>query len=128
MQAIYGYLIHLLSGIALLGVFVAIYTKITPFDEVALIRQGTTAAALSFVGAMLGFSLTLAASILINDTYLMFLFWAACAGVVQLLAYALLSRVIPQMNEALSQNNVAMGALMGGVSVVVGMINAACLS
>ena len=40
-----AYALHLLSGVMLLAVFFAIYTKVTPFDEVALIRQGNAAAA-----------------------------------------------------------------------------------
>ena len=39
-----------------------------------------------------------------------------------------LTRMLPQMNEAIENNNVAMGGLMGALSLMVGMINAACLS
>lgn len=128
MSQFYSYVAYLLSAVALLAVFVAAYTHLTPFREIQLIREGRLAPALSLGGAMLGFSLTLASSIQHNDSLGMFLVWAASAMVVQALAYALLSRAIPRMAEALEADNVAMGALMGSVAVVVGVINAACLS
>ncbi|WP_432723546.1 DUF350 domain-containing protein [Jeongeupia wiesaeckerbachi] len=128
MLPLYSYLIYLLSGLALVALFAAVYTRVTPFAEIALIRQGCLAAALSFGGALLGFSFTVAASAVIHASYPMFLLWAATAALVQLVAYSVLSRLLPQMNQALIENNVAMGALMGSVSLTVGVINAACLS
>ena len=35
--------------------FAAVYLKVTPFDELALIRDGNAAATLSFGGALIGF-------------------------------------------------------------------------
>lgn len=123
-----NYAAYLLSAFALLGVFAVAYTRLTPYDEIGLIRAGKLAPAISLGGALIGFSLTLASSIQHNDTLLMFAVWAVSAMVVQALAYALLARAIPRMAECLADDNVAMGALMGCVSLVVGLINAACLS
>lgn len=123
-----NYAAYLLSAFALLGVFAAAYIRLTPYDEIGMIREGKLAPALSLGGALLGFSLTLASSIQHNDTLMMFAAWAASAMVVQALAYALLARAVPRMAEALAEDNIAMGALMGSVALVVGLINAACLS
>ena len=46
---IYNYIIYLLASLAMIGVFSLIYTKITPYDELKMIREGQTAAACSFV-------------------------------------------------------------------------------
>jgi len=124
----YSYLLHLLSGCVLLAAFFAIYTKITPFNEIALIRQGNMAAAVSLLGAGVGFCLTVTSSIVHNDTFWMFLIWSIGAMLVQSAAYAFLTRVLPQMDQAIEANNLAMGILMGSLSLMVGMINAACLS
>lgn len=124
----YAYAIHLLSGFVLAGVFFGIYTKITPFDEVALIKQGNIAAALSLAGALLGFSLTLWSSILHNDTFFLFLVWGIGAMIVQALCYAVISRSLPEMARAIEANNAAMGGLMGTASLSIGIINAACIS
>ena len=124
----YAYALHLLSGCALLAVFFAVYTKITPFNEVALIREGNAAAALSLAGAGVGFCLAVVSSILHNDTFWLFFIWSLGALLVQTAAYAFLARMLPQMSAAIEANNVAMGGLMGALSIMVGMINAACLS
>lgn len=128
MLAFFNYTAYLLSAFALLGVFALAYTRLTPYDEIALIREGRLAPAISLGGALLGFTLTLSSSIQHNDSLMMFVVWAASAMVVQALAYALLARAIPRMAEALAEDNVAMGTLMGSVSLVFGLINAACLS
>jgi putative membrane protein len=123
-----AYALHLLSGFALLAAFFGIYTKVTPFNEIALIRQGNAAAALSLSGAGIGFCLTVVSSIVHNETFWMFFIWSLGAMLVQTAAYAFLTRMLPTMNQAIEANNVAMGGLMGAMSLMVGMINAACLS
>ena len=43
------------ASVLLLAAFLALYTLITPIREWQLIRQGNVAAAVSLVGAMIGF-------------------------------------------------------------------------
>lgn len=128
MQPFFFYPAYLLAACALLAVFLFVYTRVTPYREVELIRAGKLAPAISLGGALIGFSLTLASSVQHNDSLIMFIVWALAAMVVQVLAYALLSRAIAGMAEALEADNVAMGALMGSVALAVGLVNAACLS
>lgn len=128
MQPFYFYAAYLLAASVLLVVFVLAYSRMTPYREIDLIRAGKLAPAISLGGALLGFSLTLAASIQHNDSLPMFVIWALAAMIVQALVYALLSRTIAGMAAALEADNVAMGALMGSASLAVGLVNAACLS
>ncbi|WP_144107233.1 DUF350 domain-containing protein [Paraburkholderia sp. BCC1886] len=128
MNDAFSYGIHLLSAFVLILIFAAVYLKVTPFDELGLIREGNVAALLSFAGALLGFCLTLASSIAHNSTLMLVLIWALGAMVVQVITYALLTRLLPGMNEAIESRNTAMGGLMGTASLVVGIINAACLT
>ena len=53
-QDIINYFIHLVAGLLLVSVFVLVYTRITPYDELKLIRQGCISAAVSFGGDPLG--------------------------------------------------------------------------
>lgn len=128
MEALYSYLLHLLSGLLMVAVFVVVYLRVTPLAELALIRQGILAPALSLGGAILGFSFTVASGIVHNSRYELFLGWALVGLLVQLITYALLARALPRLAEQLAGNNVAAGAFAGILSVVVGVINAACLS
>ncbi|ASL46446.1 hypothetical protein bAD24_III03605 [Burkholderia sp. AD24] len=124
----FSYGIHLLSAFVLILGFAAVYLKVTPFDELALIREGNVAALLSFAGALVGFCLTLASSIAHNSTLVLVLIWAFGAMIVQVVTYAVLTRLLPGMNHAIETRNNAMGGLMGAASLVVGIINAACLT
>ncbi|PQV46462.1 DUF350 domain-containing protein [Paraburkholderia sp. BL21I4N1] len=124
----FSYGIHLLSAFVLILGFAAVYLKVTPFDELALIREGNVAALLSFAGALIGFCLTLASSIAHNSTLVLVLIWAFGAMIVQVATYAVLTRLLPGMNHAIETRNNAMGGLMGAASLVVGIINAACLT
>ncbi|KVM83422.1 DUF350 domain-containing protein [Burkholderia stagnalis] len=128
MNSAFSYAVHLLSAFVLLLAFAAVYLKVTPFDELALIRDGNVAAMLSFGGALVGFCLALASSIAHNSTLGAVVMWAVGAMLVQVLTYAGLTRMMPGMNHAIEDRNAAMGGLMGTASLVVGIINAACLT
>ncbi len=128
MQQIANYFLNLMSGMALLGGFFFVYSKFTPYDEVQLIRKGNRAAACALCGALIGFCLTVASSILHNDNIYLFLAWAAGGMAVQLAVYVLLARTVGYVDQAITDDNVAMGTLLGGISIAVGIINAACMS
>jgi putative membrane protein len=126
--AILNYLIHLLLAAGLLIVFFIIYTRVTPYNEVLLIRQGNQAAALSLGGALLGFSATIASSLMHTADYQQFFAWAFGAMVVQLLAYVVTTRLLRMSKDQIESNNSAFGGLLGAISLSIGAINAACIS
>ena len=128
MPAILNYLIHLLLAAGLLIVFFIIYTRVTPYNEVLLIRQGNQAAALSLGGALLGFSATIASSLMHTADYQQFFAWAFGAMVVQLLAYGVTTRLLRMSKDQIESNNSAFGGLLGAISLSIGAINAACIS
>ncbi|AKU23212.1 DUF350 domain-containing protein [Massilia sp. MB5] len=128
MYAILNYLIHLFLAAILLGVFFKAYTWMTPYDEVLLIRQGNHAAALSLGGALIGFSLTIASSLLHTANYQQFFAWAGGAMVVQALAYAVTTRLLRMAKDQIEADNSAFGGLLGAISLSIGGINAACIS
>ena len=126
--AILNYLIHLILAAALLIAFFIIYTRVTPYNEVLLIRQGNHAAALSLGGALLGFSATIASSLMHTADYQQFFAWAFGAMVVQLLAYVVTTRLLRMSKDQIESNNSAFGGLLGAIALSIGAINAACIS
>lgn len=128
MTAIANYVIHLALAAVLVLIFFIVYTKITPFDEILLIRQGNNAAMLSLGGALIGFSLTVASAIIHTSDYREFAAWAAGALVVQVLAYTITSRLLRMSKDHIESGNTAYGGLLGAISLSVGAINAACIS
>ncbi len=125
-QQLLSYLLYLGAGLVMLSLFLVLYERITPISEFRLIREGCVAAVLSLGGATVGFSFSIASSVLHSNDFAMFTFWAICAAVVQLLAYWGATRLVPDAGEALENNNIAVGGLFGAISVAVGIISAAC--
>jgi putative membrane protein len=128
MHPVVTYLIYMASALAMLGVFTLVYTAVTRYKEFELIREGNIAAALSYGGALVGFSFTLCSSIAIHASYAMFLLWGLVAMLVQLVVYVGVSQTVRGMNEAIEENNIAMGGLIGSISIAAGIVNAACLT
>ena len=128
MPAILNYLMHLLTAAALGLAFFFIFTRITPFDEVLLIRQGNRAAAFSLGGALIGFSITLSSALLHTADYYQFFGWAAGAMVVQVLVYAVATSLLHMAKDQIEADNSAFGALLGSISLSIGLINAGCIS
>ncbi|MGE8637237.1 MAG: DUF350 domain-containing protein [Achromobacter sp.] len=122
------YLIYIVSALVMLGIFTAVYTAVTRYKEFELIREGNIAAVLSYGGALVGFSFTLCSSIAVHASFVMFLVWGVAAMVVQIVVYVVVAQAIRGMNEAIEQNNIAMGGLIGAISLSAGVVNAACLT
>jgi putative membrane protein len=127
-NAILNYVVHLLLAALLLTAFFVAYTKLTPFDEILLIRQGNHAAALSLGGALLGFSATVTSSLLHTSNYQEFFAWTFGAMVVQVLAYAITTRLLRMSKDQIEADNSAFGGLLGAISLSIGAINAGCIS
>ncbi len=128
LEQLTSYATHLLVSMILLALFIWVYTKLTPHDEFKLIRGGNTAAVFSMGGPLLGFCLTLASSLMHNDSLAKFLIWALLAMVVQIITFVVVERAFPRASQHIESNNTAMGAFVGATSLAVGIVNAACLS
>ena len=56
-----------LTAVVLLGVFAVLYELVTPYNELALIREGNAAAAITLGGAIIGFALPIAVSVAVSQ-------------------------------------------------------------
>jgi putative membrane protein len=128
LQGLPDFLIWFATALTLLVVFLAVYARITRHDEWALLKAGNSAAAVSLMGAALGFALPLASVIAHAADFFDLLVWAAVAMIVQLLGYFLVYVVRHDVSAAIARGEMASAVLVGGGSVVLGLINAACLT
>ena len=119
---------HFASSLAFLFLFIAVYIRITPYKEIALIREGNTAAAASLSGAVLGYSIALASSVAHSIDLLDMLVWGAIALCVQLLAFFATKLMLPDLIKDVPENKLASGIFLGAISLGMGILNAACQS
>lgn len=128
MPAILNYLLHLATAVAMVMAFFVIYTRMTPFDEVHLVREGNHAAAISLAGTLLGFSVTIASALVHTDDYYEFFGWAGGAMVVQILVFNVATRLLRMSKDQIEADNSAFGGLLGAISFSIGLINAGSIS
>ena len=120
--------IYFASAIILLALFLTIYTRLTPQHEWTLIRQGNMTAALSMGGALLGFVLPLASVIIGSLSLVDMLVWGVVALIVQLLVFAALRLLVPDLPARITNNEAAAGILSAAFSIGIGLLNAACMT
>ena len=116
------------TALALVAVFLRVYTWVTPYREVALIRQGNVAAALSLSGALLGFVIPLASAIAHSVAWWDMLLWGGVALVVQLLWYFAVRILVPNLARDIPAGKTAQGLFLGAGSLAVGILNAASMT
>jgi putative membrane protein len=126
--AILNYLLHLSLAAMLVLVFFLVYTAITPFDEVKLIRGGNRAAALSLSGALIGFALPVSSALMHTADYQQFLTWAGIAMVLQIAVYGITTALLKMARDQIEADNAAFGGLLGAISISIGVINAGGIS
>ncbi|MBL8993953.1 MAG: DUF350 domain-containing protein [Spirochaetia bacterium] len=119
---------YLGAGVGLTGAFLLIYTLITPYKEMSLIRSGNVAAAVSLSGALFGFLIPLGSAITHSVSLPDMLVWGGVALVTQLLAYLLARIVIPGIAKDIPEGKVSVGVFLGAISLAIGMLDAACMS
>ncbi len=117
----------LFSAIALLGAFFFAYIAVTPYNELALIRAGNEAAAISLGGAVIGFALPIAVSVAVSHNLYAMLGWGIVAGAVQIAAFIAARLALPQLTEAIPQGRRAAGIFLAALAIGAGILNAGCL-
>ena len=115
-------------SLAFVAAFLAIYVRITPYREIALIRSGNAAAALSLSGSLLGFVLPLASAVVQSVNPWDMALWAAIALAVQLLVYFAVRMLVPDLGRQIPDGKIAAGIFLGVSSLAAGVLNAACMT
>lgn len=128
LHLLFAFASYFLTSIAMVLVFLFIYTRITPHNEWRLIKENNLAATWGFIGALLGYIIPLA-SVAINSVNLLdYLLWGAVALVVQLLVFNAVRLFIRDISRRIEDNQHASGLFLGGVATGVGILNAACMT
>ena len=115
------------TAVVLLLAFLAIYIRVTPYNELTLIREGNTAAAISLGGAVIGFALPIAVAVAISHNLYAMLAWGVVASFVQLLTFIVARLALPRLNESIPQGKLASGIFLASLAIGVGILNAGCI-
>lgn len=123
-QALISFWMYLVTAAALLGAFVCLYEKFTPYREFDLIRENNVAAAIVLGGAMLVFTFPLLSSIYFTQSIPEMALWAGITGIVQFSVFT----VKRKWAKLVEEGKVAPAIFVASSSVCVGLVNAVCIS
>jgi len=124
-----AFIIAFLAAVGFFIAFKLIYQLVTPYNEGALIRQGNSAAAVGLGGALIGYVLPLASALSHTVSLPEFAVWALLAGVIQIVAFIVVSRLVYRALAArIEAGEMAAGLYLASISIGVGLLNAACMT
>ena len=121
-------IMHFSVTITMLILGVAIYTWITPHKDVALVRKGNVAAAISLSGAVLGLAIPLAASMSASVSVADIVIWGALTLVIQLIVFQLADLLLRDLSTRIEAGEVAAAILLSAIKLAVAAITAAAVS
>lgn len=121
-------LMHFLVTIAMLVAGVAVYIWITPHKDVALVREGNVAAAISLSGAILGLAIPLAMSMSVSVNVADIVIWGLLTLVIQLLVFRLTDLVLRDLPARIEAGEVAAALMLAAIKLAVAAITAAAVS
>lgn len=121
-------LLHLAVTLGLLAGAAALYTRITPHDEIALIRQGNVAAAISYSGAVLGLAIPLAFCMAASFSVWDILIWGVVTLLLQLLALRVIEALMQGMSHRIEGGEIGAAILLFSVKLSVAAVNAAAVT
>ena len=121
------FMLHGGTAILMLIVGAFIYSKITPWNELDLIMQGNTAAAVSFSGAILGIAIPLAAALSSSISIWEIVVWGSVAIILQITVFLILDLVLPNLSEQIKANKIVAGIFIASNKIALALMNAAAV-
>ncbi len=122
------FLVHSMVSLAILVVGVVIYMHTTKHDEMALIRSGNSAAALSLGGAIIGLSLPLAFSLAAALSLWEVVVWGLVALVLQLVAFRIADVFLKDISARIEAGEIGAATFLVSIKLATAFINAAAIS
>ena len=121
-------LAHLGVTLALLVAGAILYALLTPWKEIALIRDGNAAAAVAFSGVLLGLAIPLAISLSVSTSLKDIALWGVATVVLQLLAFRIVDMLLTGLPQRIREGEVSAAVLLVGAKLSTALILAAALT
>ena len=116
-----------LVTLVLLGIGIAAYMAVTPFNERRLVRDGNVAAGVVVAGTLVALAIPLAATLASNVIALDIVLWGLVALVIQLATFIAASALIRGLRGMIEAGNVAAALVLVGLEIAVALLNAGAM-
>ncbi len=121
-------MLHTSVTVAMLVAAIFVYIKITPYDDIKLIRDGNTAAAVSLSGAIVGLALPLAFSMASSISVWEVLIWGPVTLALQLIAFRVTDIVLKDLSKRIVDAEMGPAILLVSIKLGAAAINAAAVT
>ena len=121
-------ILHSSVTLAMLALGVFFYVRITPYDEIDLVRAGNSAAAVSLAGAIIGLAIPLAFSMASSVTIWEILIWGPVTLFLQLIAFRLTDLMLKDLPKRITNGEMGAALLLISIKLAVAAINAAAVT
>jgi len=118
-------LLHAGVTVAILFAAASLYVLLTPHKEIALIREGNSAAAVSLSGVLVGLAIPLAISLKASTSLVDLALWGVAIVLVQLLVFRLVDFILHGLPKRIQDGEMAAAAMLVGAKVATALILAA---
>jgi putative membrane protein len=118
------------AGVTLLILFLgaAVYVMLTPHREIALIREGNAAAAVSLGGVLVGLAIPLGVSLNASTSMIEIAVWGLSTVAVQLLVFRLTDLLLRGLPQRIQEGEVAAAALLVGAKLATAIVIAGAVA
>ena len=116
------------ATLALLGIGMACYMAITPFNEWRLVREGNVAAGVVVAGTLVALAMPLAATLATSLLVLDIVLWGLVALVIQLLTFLAAASLLRGLRGMIEAGNIAAALVLIGIQLAVALLNAGAMA
>lgn len=106
----------------------ALYALITPHREIQLIREGNSAAAVSFGGMVLALGIPLSVSLVSSHSMLEIALWGVATLFVQLLVFRLTDLILHGLPQRIQEGEMSAAALLVCAKIATALVLAASVA
>ena len=121
-------LLHVGVTLAILAAGAALYALLTPHREIQLIREGNTAAAVSFGGVLVGLALPLAFAMAASTSLVEIGLWGATTTAVMMALFWLTDLMLHGLPQRIREGEVAAAVLLVSAKLAVAAVLAAAVT
>ena len=119
---------HLAVTLGLLAAGAILYALLTPWKEIALIREGNAAASVAFAGVLVGLAVPLAVSLSVSTSVRDIFIWGVATVVLQLLAFRVVDLILTGLPQRIREGEISAAVLLVGAKLSTALILAAALT
>ncbi|MEZ0170614.1 DUF350 domain-containing protein [Microvirga sp. TS319] len=128
LAGLFDFLVFFLIAVALVVLYLGVYTLATMHNEFALIRQNVISASTALGFSLVGFALPLGSAIVHAQGIVDLLVWGLVALAVQIVVYWLVRILMPNLSQRIAGGEMAAALFLGASSLSAGIINAASMT